>query len=241
MTTPDPLDPERMVHDCNDDPGLIHSYFAAMAFLVIAEECRAEHCKVRARAEQALKQPSSGDGLPRICDAGLDEKYSQRIYDRVTARAAWEASVDHAFCRLDPGHLDREQARILLRHRQCAQERCRLKLRGLQAFAPNRYRCPPPQCRVPDQDIAAAVADYQGTRWVLEAVKAALSVRQPESLSAMAAATAEFAAAHRRRDALFLRALPTDGTIPAMLIRKFRISYFEMHRLIPTFMRPLQV
>ncbi|MFE7720518.1 hypothetical protein ACFU44_15925 [Nocardia rhizosphaerihabitans] len=240
MTTPE-NEPENGTagHDCNDDPGPIHSYFAAMAFLAMTSDCSAEHCKIRARAEQALAQAGRSD-RSRTCLSGLETTFAHRICARLSDHATWDAASTYVFCRLDPGHLGRGQAQILLRlHRHCDPTRCRLKLRALQAFAPQQHQCPPPRCPIPDKDIAVAVADYQATQWVLDAVKVAFYRRQPESVQAMTAATAEFATARRRRDALFLRALPPDGTIPVTVIKKFRITYFDIHRLVPTFTRPL--
>ncbi|MFE6925481.1 hypothetical protein ACFVAV_31015 [Nocardia sp. NPDC057663] len=74
---------------------------------------------------------------------------------------------------------------------------------------------------------------------MLEAVKTALYERQPDAEEAMVAATSEFAAARWRRDTLFLRALPPDGTIPALVIKKFRITFLDVHRLVPAFAQPL--
>lgn len=240
MTMPDPLNPQPAVHDCTDDPGPIHSYFAAMAFLMTAEQCRAEHCLTRARAEQALARSSGGGRSPRMCESGLEEAVVQRIYDRTTAQAVWKASAAHSFCRIDPGLVDRDHARMLVRlHHRCDETRCRAKLRGLQAMAPVRYRCPPPQCRISDPVIAAAVADYRATRSVLDVVKEALYAHQPGAEQTVISAIAEFAAARRRRDALFLRALPEDGTMPTVVITKFRMDRIEINRLIPVLDEPL--
>jgi len=240
MSTSDPINPQPAVHDCADDPGPIYSYFAAMAFLMTAENCRAEHCLTRARAEQALGRSSGSGRSPRMCESGLEEVVVQRIYDRTKAQAVWDASVSHWFCRLDPGLVDRDDARMLVRvHRHCDETWCRPKLCGLQAMAPGRYRCPPPQCAIPDPTIDSAVADYRATRSVLQSVKKAFYAHQPGAAQTVITAIAEFAAARRRRDALFLRALLKDGTIPMVVITKFRMGRVEINRLIPVLDRPL--
>ncbi|MGW6700002.1 hypothetical protein [Nocardia sp. NPDC055049] len=240
MTTPDPHNPQPALHDCTEDPGPIHSYFAAMAFLMTAEKCRAEHCLTRARAEQALARSSGSGRSPRMCESRLEEVFAQRIYDRTTVEAVWQASSAHSSCRIDPGLVNRDQARVLVRlHHRCDETRCRPKLRGLQAMAPVRYRCPPPQCGVPDPAIAAAVADYRATKSVLKAVKEAFYAHQPGAEHAVISAIAEYAAARRRRDALFLRALPADGSVPTIVITKFRLDRIEINRLIPVLDAPL--
>lgn len=240
MSTPDPLNPQPAVHDCTDDPGPIHSYFAAMAFLLTAEKCRAEHCLTRARAEQALARSKGSGRSPRLCESGLEEIVAQRIFDRTTAQAVWEASFARSFCRIDPGLVGRDHARMLVRiHHRCDETQCRAKLRGLQASAPVRYRCPPPQCEIPDPAIDSAVADYRATRSVLQAVKKAFYAHRPGAAQILITAIAEFAAARRRRDALFLRALPEDGTIPMVVITKFRMDRVEVNRLIPVLDQPL--
>ncbi|MGV9823873.1 hypothetical protein [Nocardia xishanensis] len=190
---------------------------------------------MRARVEHALRQSSSARKSPRMCDFGLEAMFAQqRIHARFTARDKFEASAVHAFCRIDPGLVDRDHARILVRlHSACDETRCRPKLRGLQALAPVHYQCPPPQCGVPDHDIAVVVADYRAACSVLQAVKKALNERRPETAQAMAVATADFAAARWRRDALFLRALPGDGTVPTVVITKLRIDLHDIYRLVP--------
>lgn len=77
------------------------------------------------------------------------------------------------------------------------------------------------------------VARYHDAHSTLRTAKAALRERCPGATQVMLAATAEFAAARRDRDAIFLRALPTDGTIPVHVIDKFGISHVHIHRLIP--------
>ncbi|MFE7720561.1 hypothetical protein ACFU44_16145 [Nocardia rhizosphaerihabitans] len=211
-----------------------------MAFLAITEGCHAQDCRMRARAEQALCSVSSEERPPRYCDMGLESVFAQRIYTHVAAREGLEESAPYMFCRIDPGLVGRAHARILVRlHRGCDESRCRPKLRGLQALAPVPYNCLPPRCRVPDRDIVLAVADYRGTWEVLQAVKQAFYARRPEAAEAMTIAIANFAMARRRRDALFLRALPEDGTVPTIVLAKFRIDYLDLNRILPNFAWPL--
>ncbi|MEV0545093.1 hypothetical protein, partial [Nocardia salmonicida] len=77
------------------------------------------------------------------------------------------------------------------------------------------------------------------TRSVLQSVKKAFYAHQPGAAQTVITAIAEFAAARRRRDALFLRALLKDGTIPMVVITKFRMGRVEINRLIPVLDRPL--
>ncbi|MGW6425094.1 hypothetical protein ACWF82_20665 [Nocardia sp. NPDC055053] len=238
MTTPDPLNPQPSAHDCTDDPGPIHSFFAAMALLMLADGCSAEHCLIRARAEQALAQTRSGGRSPRMCESELEEALTQRMHDHTTTHTVWEAAAARAFCRIDPGLVDRDHARTLVRlHHRCDDARCRPKLRGLQALAPVRYRCPPPPCRIPDTAIAAVVAKYLATTSVMRTAKE--DAHMPGAEQSVVAAIAEFAAARRGRDALFLRPLPEDGTIPTAVVTKFRIDRLDLYRLIPALYQPL--
>ncbi|ATL65628.1 hypothetical protein CRH09_04780 [Nocardia terpenica] len=139
------------------------------------------------------------------------------------------------YCRIDPGPVREQFGRMLLRiHDGCDERNCRPKLRGMQAVDPDSPPAPQPECRVPDDRIAAAVARLTGANAALLTARAALRDRHPDAARAMITATADFAAARRHRDALFLRALPGDGTVPAAVIGKFGISYREVRRLVPS-------
>ncbi|MFE7721900.1 hypothetical protein ACFU44_22975 [Nocardia rhizosphaerihabitans] len=240
MTTPDPLDPQSSAHDCTDDPGPVHSFFAAMALLMITDGCSAEDCLMRARAEQARARTRADGRSPRMCESGLEEVVVQRMYERTTTHAVWEASAARAFCRIDPGLVDRDHARTLVRlHHRCDETRCRPKMRGLQALEPVRFRCPPPRCRIPDAAITSVVAKYHATTSVLRAAKEDFYAHKPGAQQSLVSAIAEYAAARRRRDSLFLQALPEDGAIPTVVIKKFRIDRIDMYRLIPALDQPL--
>ncbi|MFE7721884.1 hypothetical protein ACFU44_22890 [Nocardia rhizosphaerihabitans] len=240
MTTPDPLDPQSSVHDCTDDPRPVRSFFAAMTLLMVTDGCSANHCVTRARAEQALARTHLGGRTPRKCESGVEEAVAERMYKRTTTQAMWESSAARTFCRIDPGLLDRDHARTLLRlHHRCAETRCRPKMRGLQALAPVRYPCPPPRCRIPDAAIEAVVAKYHAATSVLRVAKNDFYAHKRGAEQTVVTAIAKYAAARRRRDELFIHALPEDGTIPQTVIAKFRIDRADIYRLVPTLDQPL--
>ncbi|MFF2085398.1 hypothetical protein ACFVVM_16600 [Nocardia sp. NPDC058176] len=240
MATPDPLDPPPSVHDCTEDPGPIHSFFAAMALLISAEGCSAAHCATRARAEQALGRTSVGGSSSRGCQSGLEEAVTQRIHEYTTTRAVFETSAARVFCRIDPGLVDRDHAGTLVRlHHKCEEARCRPKMRGLQALAPVSYRCPPPRCPISDAAIASVVTKFHAATSVLHEAKKDFYAHKLGAEQTMVTAIAEYAAARCRRDLLFLRALPADGTVPEVVITNFRIDRTDIHRLVPFIDQPL--
>lgn len=92
---------------------------------------------------------------------------------------------------------------------------------------------PLPEIRVPDMEITCIVGKYIDSQTALQAAISAVDVRYPDTMEAMLAATDEFSTTRRRRDVLFPRALPGDGTIPTALIAKFGIGHEDLHRLVP--------
>ncbi|MFE7721890.1 hypothetical protein ACFU44_22925 [Nocardia rhizosphaerihabitans] len=165
----------------------------------------------------------------------MEEAIAERIYDRVSARVACEAEANDAHCRIDPGFVDARRAnRLLGLHHRCDHTRCRPRLRALHALAPNLFVCPAPHCLVSESDISVALADLRATKSVLGAVKEAFYTQRQGAEQAMVAAIAEYAKARRSRDKLFLQALPSDGTIPAIMISRFQIERPDLYRLLPT-------
>lgn len=117
-------------------------------------------------------------------------------------------------------------------HHDCDEAVCCPKRRGLQCVAPEVHSYPPPICHVPDDRISAAVTRYTRAQSTLHAARESLHTQHQDSNQRMLTAIADFAAARRRRDALFLRALPDDDTIPVATITKFGITYAEVYRLV---------
>ncbi|MFF0457767.1 hypothetical protein [Nocardia africana] len=231
----DPVGRYPKFHDCDEDPGPIYSYFAAMAFATASSECDPEHCRTRARVEEALSGMCSAAILPpRTCVAGLEQEISQRVYAKLKSDAAQATTSLFAQCRIDPGVVGRDFGRMLLNiHNDCLYEDCRARLRGLQAIFPGRYECPIPTCPVPDEIVAPTVARFLDACAALQAARESLIGRLPGGAEMMLAATSRYGACRSRRDAMFLRALPDDGTIPAALIARFGLEYLDVHRLLP--------
>ncbi len=139
------------------------------------------------------------------------------------------------YCCIDPGPVPGSLGRVLGDiHHGCDVRRCRAKQRAREAITPGTPAIPVAECRVERGKIKAAAARvctaYTSVLWA----EAALRTGQAGASAAMITATAELGAARRRRDALFLRAVPVDGTIPTELIGRFGLSLREVRRLVPT-------